>query len=106
LALRWLASPDQRDSLIESVLTSELAGLSPAAARGLLRAATADGRPRSRALEMKDGLSPDEAESIGTLRDVLDRAEAFAGRSVLDAFSLLWRALPCSRRLVDAAASV
>jgi superfamily I DNA/RNA helicase/RecB family exonuclease len=106
LALRWLASPDQRDSLIESVLTSELAGLSPAAARGLLRAATTDGRPRSRALEMKDGLSPDEAESIGTLRDVLDRAEAFAGRSVLDAFSLLWRELPCSRRLVDATATL
>ena len=50
LALRWLADPGRRDALIESILTSDLAGLSPAAARGLLRAAGGAGRrppPRS-----------------------------------------------------------
>jgi superfamily I DNA/RNA helicase/RecB family exonuclease len=102
LALRWLAAPDERDALIESVLTSELAGLSPAAARGLLRSAAANGLPPSRALELEEGLSPDEAALLTSLRKVLDRAAAVAGRSVLDAFALLWRELACSRRLVDA----
>jgi superfamily I DNA/RNA helicase/RecB family exonuclease len=99
LALRWLADPGRRDALIESVLTSDLAGLSPAAARGLLRAAGGAGRPAAAAIEFDDGLSPDEAASLAELRGVLARAEAC--RSILDAFSLLWRELPCSRRLVE-----
>jgi superfamily I DNA/RNA helicase/RecB family exonuclease len=103
LALRWLAAPDARDSLVESVLTSDLAGLSPASARGLLRSAAATGRAPSQALELDEGLSPDEAASLRALREVLERAAGVAGRSVLDAFSLLWRELPCSRRIVDAA---
>jgi RecB family exonuclease len=54
---------------------------------------------------LEEGLSPEEAASLTSLREVLDRAAAVAGRSVLDAFSLLWRELPCSRRLVDADAT-
>jgi superfamily I DNA/RNA helicase/RecB family exonuclease len=103
LALRWLAAPDQRDGLIEAVLTSDLAGLSPAGARGLLRAAAAAGRSGAAALEFDEGLSPEEASALGTLRDVLARAGE--ARSVLDAFSLLWRELPCSRRLVEGSAA-
>src|SRR5438128_2075443 len=71
-ALRWLALPDERDALAEAVLTSELAGLSPAAARGLLRSAAASGLPPSGALELGEGLSPDEASSVSALRAVLD----------------------------------
>ena len=102
LALRWLARPNERDGLVESVLTSDLGALSPAAARGLVRSATSSGRAPADALEMDAGLAPDEAAAVRALREALAEAEQVAGRSVLDAFSVLWRRLPCSRRLVDA----
>jgi superfamily I DNA/RNA helicase/RecB family exonuclease len=103
LALRWLARPDRRDALIESLLVSELGGLSPAAARGLVRSAQASGLAPARAIERVDGLDEEEARSLGALRQILMEAEHVAGRSVLDAFSLLWRRLPCAARLVEAA---
>lgn len=101
LALRWLARPEDRDGLAESILTSELARLSPATARGLVRAALAGDRPPSAALERQEGLTPDEASQLQALSGVLAEAEALAGRSVLDAFSILWRKLPYARRLVE-----
>ena len=69
---------------------------------GLVRAATSEGRAPADALEMDAGLSPDEAAGVRALREALAEAEKVAGRSVLDAFAVLWRRLPCSRRLVDA----
>ena len=56
-----------------------------------------------RALEFTDGLTAEEAAHVEEVRDVLDRAAEAADRSVLDAFAVLWRELPCSRRLVEAA---
>ncbi|MDP9330248.1 MAG: ATP-dependent helicase [Actinomycetota bacterium] len=104
LALKWLASePDERAGLVESVLTSDLVRVSPAAARGLMRVALAADGTVAAALEHDDGLSTDEATELVTVREVLARAEAVAARSVLDAFRLLWRGLPCSRRLVGSA---
>jgi superfamily I DNA/RNA helicase len=104
LALRWLvASEDERNGLIESVLTSDLVRLSPAAARGLLRVAHTRTGAVARALEFTDGLTAEEAANVADVRDVLDRAAQAADRSVLDAFAVLWRELPCSRRLVEAA---
>jgi superfamily I DNA/RNA helicase/RecB family exonuclease len=103
LALRWLARPGERDGLIEPLLTSDLSRLSPAAARGLLRAAAANGQPPAAALERDDGLEPHEAGAMAALRRALDAAGKVAHRSVLDAFSELWRRLPYSRRLVDEA---
>jgi superfamily I DNA/RNA helicase/RecB family exonuclease len=100
LALRWLARPGDRDGLIESLLTSDLARLSPATARGLIRAARGAGQAASGALERDDGLSPAEAEALQELRTVLDQAQAVADRSVLEAFRILWGGLACSRRLV------
>jgi superfamily I DNA/RNA helicase len=104
LALRWLvASEDERNGLIESILTSDLVRLSPAAARGLLRVAHTRTGSVGRALEFSDGLTAEEAAHVDDVRDVLDRAAQAANRSVLDAFAVLWRELPCSRRLVEAA---
>jgi superfamily I DNA/RNA helicase len=104
LALRWLvASEDERNGLIESILTSDLVRLSPAAARGLLRVAHTRTGSVGRALEFTDGLTAEEAAHVEDVRDVLDRAAQAADRSVLDAFAVLWRELPCSRRLVEAA---
>ena len=104
LALRWLvASEDERNGLIESVLTSDLVRLSPAAARGLLRIAHTKTGSVGRALEFTDGLTAEETAHVEEVRDVLDRAAQAADRSVLDAFAVLWRELPCSRRLVEAA---
>jgi superfamily I DNA/RNA helicase/RecB family exonuclease len=106
LALRWLARPEERDGLVEGVLTSQLAGLSPASARGLLRAAAAAGEPRAAALLHDDGLSPEELQSLEGLRGVLSEVEGAGGprgRSAMDAFSVLWRRLHYSRRLVEAA---
>jgi superfamily I DNA/RNA helicase/RecB family exonuclease len=102
MALRWLARPEERDALIESILTSELARLSPATARGLIRAAQSDGHPPASALDLGDGLSKEEAETLAALRSVLSEAERVGGRSVLDAFAILWRGLPYSGRLVEA----
>lgn len=103
LALRWLARPEERDALAESLLTSELAGLSPAAARGLIRAARAAQRPAAGALDHDDGLTPKEAERLATLRSVLVRAQPLVEGSALDAFSMLWRELPYGRDLVAGA---
>jgi superfamily I DNA/RNA helicase/RecB family exonuclease len=103
LALRWLARPAERDGLVESVLVSDLAGVSPAAARGLVRASQAAGLPPARAIELDDGLALDEGRSLAVLREVLADAERVATRSVLDAFSSLWRRLPCAARMVRAA---
>ncbi|HEU4353992.1 MAG TPA: ATP-dependent DNA helicase, partial [Actinomycetota bacterium] len=103
LALRWLiAADEERDELVEAVLTSELGGLSPAAARGLLRSARAHGRPPRDALALDAGLSASERDSLERLRPVLERARSRAA-SVLDAFGVLWRDLACSARLVSAA---
>jgi superfamily I DNA/RNA helicase len=102
LALRFLAAKeDERNGLIESVLTSDLVRLSPAAARGLLRVAHARTGSVGRALEFTDGLTAQEAAQVEEVRGVLDRAAKAADRSVLDTFAILWRELPCSRRLVD-----
>jgi superfamily I DNA/RNA helicase len=102
LALRWLvASQDERTGLIESILTSDLVRLSPAAARGLMRVSHARTGSVANALEVSDGLTGDEVERVEEVRRVLDRAAAAADRSVLDTFATLWRELPSSRRLVD-----
>ncbi len=102
LALRWLvASEDERNGLIESVLTSDLVRLSPAAARGLLRVAHTRTGFVGRALEFTDGLTAQEAAQVEEVRAVMDRAATAADRSVLDTFATLWRELPCSRSLVD-----
>jgi RecB family exonuclease len=102
LALRWLARPASRDALVESVLTSQLSGLSPAASRGLLRAARAARLSVARALDLDEGLTPDERDTLGRLRAVLSDAGEVADRSVADAFRILWQGLPYARRLVAA----
>jgi len=102
MAMRWLARPDERDGSAESLLTSELARLSPASARGLVRAATASGKPAAAALWRDEGLTSGEGEDLAALRAVLAEAESVSGRSALDAFSVLWRKLPYSSRLVGA----
>ncbi len=112
LALRWLADGGERDALVEPLLTSELAGLSPASARALVRAAFAGGgRGRAGAsaagvLDAADAaasLDAGERAAVGRLRDALAAAGEVAGRSALDAFRILWRDLPWSARLVEAA---
>jgi superfamily I DNA/RNA helicase/RecB family exonuclease len=105
LALRWVARPGDRDGLVESLLTSDLARLSPAVARGLVRAARGAGLSPAEALTRDDGLSPTEGGTLAELRAVLEKAEAVAGRSVLEAFRVLWAGLACSRRLVAEAES-
>src|SRR3972149_728514 len=45
-----VARPEERDRLVEILLTSDLARLSPASARGLVRAAVADGWSSSAAI--------------------------------------------------------
>jgi superfamily I DNA/RNA helicase/RecB family exonuclease len=103
LSLKWLARPEERDSLVESVLTSDLVRLSPAAARGAVRAATASGRSPQDALAGLEGLSPGEITDVTAVREALEEAEPLAARSVLDAFRVLWRRLPYARRLVEQA---
>ena len=104
LALRWLvADAEAREQLIESVLTSDLARLSPAAARGLMRAAQISDRTPASALGHSEGLTQSEAVDVEAVRDVLAKAEQVADRSVLEAFRILWRELPMSARLVAAA---
>ena len=97
LALRWVARPAARPALVESVLTSDLARIPPAVARGMLRDA---GATPEAALERTEGLSAEQREAVERLRECLDEAESVADRSVTDAFSILWRRLPCSSRLV------
>ena len=103
LALRWLARPGEREQLIESMLTGDVVSLSPALARGLMRTALAADGTVATALHHTEGLGPVQAEDAAATRHTLLRAEEVAGRSVLDAFKILWEGLPCSRRLVAAA---
>jgi superfamily I DNA/RNA helicase len=103
LALRWLvADAPAREELIEPMLTSDVVGLSPAAARGLIRRAKVDGKSAGEALEVIDGLDPAEADAVVAARETLAKAALFAGMSVQDAFRVLWEQLPCSARLVAA----
>jgi superfamily I DNA/RNA helicase len=105
LALRWIvASADARDDLVESVLTSELGGVSPASARALLRLARAGGGRPADALRIDGDIDQTERRWLEELRAALAHAEERCG-SVLDAFSILWRELPFSRRLVEEAES-
>ncbi len=105
LALRWLAADSaRREELIEALLTSDVVGLSAAAARGLLRAARTKLGSIADALEVTDGLAPGERQAVETANAVLTKASLWAGMSVQDAFKVLWEELPCSRRLVDLAA--
>jgi superfamily I DNA/RNA helicase/RecB family exonuclease len=107
LALRWLVADEpRREELIESVLTSDVVGLSPAAARGLLRVAQHRTGSIASALDVDEGLTADEAVALGAARQVLAKAALFAGMSVQDAFKVLWEDLPSSRRLVTAAETV
>ena len=104
LALRWAAYPESRDGLVEALLTSDLLRLSPAIARGLVRAATAAGAPPAAALELPyttTVMSDQEVEGVGKLSRALREASDVSGSSVLDAFSILWKELPYAKRLVD-----
>ena len=102
LALRWLVADEpRREELIEQLLTSDVVGLSPATARGLMRTASATAGSRANALEVTEGLSPGEIDQVGAAREALATASLFAGMSVQDAFKQLWEALPCSRGLVE-----
>jgi superfamily I DNA/RNA helicase/RecB family exonuclease len=103
LALRWAVRPAERAALVEPLLTSDAARMPPAVARGMLRAAATAGHPPEDALSHAEGLSSDQAEAVRELGDALQEAEKVADRSVMDAFSVLWRRLPCSARLVDGA---
>jgi superfamily I DNA/RNA helicase/RecB family exonuclease len=104
LALRWLVADDpQREELVEPLLTSDVVGLSPATARGLLRTARAETGSIGGALDVDEWLTPEEAETVRAAREALAKASLFAGMSVQDAFRVLWEELPCSRRLVEAA---
>jgi len=100
LALRWLARPEERDGLVETLLTSELVRLSPAQARHLVREARAAGGSPAGALGRTDGLPADRAREVAAVASCLARAAEVAGRSARDAFRILWRELPCSGRLV------
>jgi superfamily I DNA/RNA helicase len=103
LALRWVvADAGRRDDMVESVLTSELGGISPAAARSLLRLTRAGGHPPAHALEIDEGLADPERSALADLRGILRQASE-RRRSVLDAFRALWQGLSYSRRLVAAA---
>ncbi|HEX2090682.1 MAG TPA: ATP-dependent DNA helicase [Actinomycetota bacterium] len=106
LALRWSAYPDERDGVVESLLTSDLVRLSPAVARGLIRATTAAGDSPAEALlhpRQTSGMSDADFLGVQTLSAALRAASDVAHVSVLDAFGVLWRDLPYARRLVDEA---
>ncbi len=105
LALRWLvADLPQREVLVEQLLNSDVVGLSPAAARGLLRAARTRTGSIANALDTEEGLTPQETETVRSAREALAKASLFVEMSVQDAFKRLWEDLPCSRRLVEQAA--
>ncbi|MEX1264292.1 MAG: ATP-dependent DNA helicase [Actinomycetota bacterium] len=104
LALRWIVADETaREVLVEQLLVSDVVGLSPAAARGLLRTARAGTGSIANALDVTEGLTGDETDAVVAARETLSRAALFAGMSVQDAFRHLWEHLPCSRRLVDRA---
>ncbi|MGZ4132350.1 MAG: ATP-dependent helicase, partial [Actinomycetota bacterium] len=108
LALRWLVADEPaREELIETLLTSDVVGLSPASARGLLRTAQHLTGSIGRALEVEEGLAPEEALAVSAAHAVLAKASLFAGMSVQDAFKTLWEELPVSQRIVrDAGAGL
>ncbi len=59
LALRWtVADRPRREELIESLLTSDLVGLSPATVRGLIRTAQATGEGVASAIDLEAGIGP------------------------------------------------
>ena len=100
LALRWIAGGlDERDALVEPVLTSELGGLSPASARTLLRQVRAHGSAPREAFDRAELAADDEANAILELASVLSNAERVQA-SVLRSFEVLWRELPYARDLV------
>jgi superfamily I DNA/RNA helicase len=106
LALRWLvAEQPRREELIEQLLTSDVVRLSPPAARGLLRVAQHQHASIAHALDVDEGLDPDEVARVHAARQVLVKAELVAGLSVQDAFKVLWEELPCSRAIVERAAT-
>ena len=82
--------------------SSDVVGLSPAAARGLLRAARRGQRLDRDALDVdRRAHARRDRGGRGRARDAAREASLFAGMSVQDAFRLLWEDLPCSRRLVE-----
>ncbi len=100
LALRWtVAGPEERDQLIEPVLSSELGGLSPASARTLLRQVRAHGLSPRAALDRSDLATPEDSSALAELGRVLAEAERRA-TSVLRTFEVLWHGLPYARELV------
>jgi superfamily I DNA/RNA helicase/RecB family exonuclease len=100
LALRWIAGGlDERDALVEPVLTSELGGLSPASARTLLRQVRAHGLAPREALDHAELAGAEEADAIVELAAVLADAEQVQP-SVLRSFEVLWQELPYARELV------
>jgi superfamily I DNA/RNA helicase/RecB family exonuclease len=103
MALRWLARPKERDGLVEAMLTSELARLSPAVVRGLLRSVRALGLPAEAALTCRDNLGTEECEALDALVATLADAETAVSKSVSKAFEILWQRLAYSRRLVEGA---
>ena len=106
LGLRWLvADHERREELVEQVLTSDLVGLSPATVRGLTRSAQAERGSIAEALDATDGVSDEEAARLVAAREVFADAQRVVTRSVVDAFRILWERLPCSSRLVAAAAT-
>ena len=106
LALRWLVADEaQREELAEQLVTSDVVGFSPAVARGALRAARTQLGSPAAVLEVQEGLTPDELSSVTAARETLTKASLFAGMSVQDSFRHLWEQLPCSRRLVERAAT-
>jgi superfamily I DNA/RNA helicase len=105
LALRWIvAGAEERDALIEPVLTSDLGGISPASARTLLRLVRAHGGAPRDALERLELAQPEESSGLAEIRAALSRAQEVRA-SVLDAFRVLWLELPHVRALVRRAES-
>ncbi len=68
-----------------------------------MRAARAETGTIADALDVEEGLTPDELERVRVARETLAKASLFAGMSVQDAFRRLWEELPCSLRLVERA---
>jgi superfamily I DNA/RNA helicase len=105
LALEWIvASDDARDRLAEPLLTSELGRLSPASARALLRLVRAHGGRPADVLSRFELAVAEDSVAIAEIGGILERA-AEKRSSVLDAFGVLWSALPYSKDLVRQAES-
>lgn len=104
VALRWLARPDQRDVLIEPLLSSDLTRLTPAEARTLVREARLASRPPAHALTLAADHLPHAAPTVQQLADALDAAEQHID-SAADAFRALWMGSPHSSRLVESEAA-